>query len=465
MAPLALYRAYRPLHFEDVVGQEHIITALSQSIKSQSIAHAYLFCGSRGTGKTTLAKIFARAINCLEADQGNPPCNHCEICVQALNGSLIDIIEMDAASNNSVDNIRRLCEEAVYLPTQAKYKVYIIDEVHMLSQGAFNALLKTLEEPPAHVVFLLATTDPQRIPATILSRCQRYNLQALSEEQIVGRLQWIAEQNDIHPSADALNCLAQLAKGGMRDAISLLDQCRSRFGAQSFQREDVLALVGQLSDALLMQLGTAYAKRDLASCLLLLADLHQQGRDFVRINGEFLQLLRDLLLCLILPQPARLLPYSPSRIEQLRSLAQLFDRRRIQEDLMHFSALSSQLKQSENPSLLLEIKLIERMAASSVAPPSSRPMPEGKTSSVPVNTAVRSQAPSSSSPLLRSAEPIPASSQPLSPSSKPFPPSPGGARFEKAELKDRLPLTSTSAPSVQTQPPRQLDGRSGRRGD
>ncbi len=224
MAYTALYRKFRPSTFGEMVGQEHIIKTLKNQLASGRVGHAYLFNGGRGTGKTTAAKVLARAINCLNPKDGEP-CNECEICKAALNSSLTDIVEMDAASNNSVEDIRSIREEVNFLPTLAKYRVYIIDEVHMLSTGAFNALLKTLEEPPEHVKFILATTEPQKIPATILSRCQRFDFKTLSIDDIMKRLQIICDESNITISNDALRTIAVLAEGGMRDAISILERC------------------------------------------------------------------------------------------------------------------------------------------------------------------------------------------------------------------------------------------------
>ncbi len=226
MAYVALYRAYRPQKFADVVGQEHIIKTLQNAIRINKVAHAYLFCGPRGTGKTTLAKIMAKALNCTSGP-AIEPCDHCEICEGIQKGTVPDVIEIDAASNNGADDIRSLRDSVKYLPSVGRYKVYIIDEVHMLSNAAFNALLKTLEEPPQHVVFILATTEPYKLPNTILSRCQRFDFQAISTEDILKRLKIVVNQEGIRVSEEALNQIAFSAEGGMRDALSLLDQCIS----------------------------------------------------------------------------------------------------------------------------------------------------------------------------------------------------------------------------------------------
>ena len=224
MGYTALYRKFRPTKFSEMVGQEHIKKTLINQIISNRVGHAYLFNGGRGTGKTTTAKILARAVNCLNPKDGEP-CNECEICKGALDGSLTDIIEMDAASNNSVEDVRSIREAVNFLPTKAKYRVYIIDEVHMLSTGAFNALLKTLEEPPEHVKFILATTEPQKLPATILSRCQRFDFKRISNEDIIKDLEYVCKESEIKITKEALNLIAVLAEGGMRDALSILERC------------------------------------------------------------------------------------------------------------------------------------------------------------------------------------------------------------------------------------------------
>ena len=242
MAYTALYRKFRPLKFEDMVGQEHITKTIKNQLMAGRVGHAYLFNGGRGTGKTTTAKILARAVNCLNPQNGEP-CNECEICKAALSGSLTDIVEMDAASNNSVDDIRAIRDEVNFLPTLAKYRVYIIDEVHMLSTGAFNALLKTLEEPPAHVKFILATTEPQKLPATILSRCQRFDFTKISNENISKRLQYVCDESKIEITPEALKIISVLSEGAMRDALSILERCLQE-GNEKIDEDLVKDLVG-----------------------------------------------------------------------------------------------------------------------------------------------------------------------------------------------------------------------------
>ena len=242
MGYTALYRKFRPLNFSEMVGQEHITKTLKNQIIANRVGHAYLFNGGRGTGKTSAAKILARAINCLNPKDGEP-CNECEICKGAISGALTDIVEMDAASNNSVEDIRSIREEVNFLPTKAKYRVYIIDEVHMLSTGAFNALLKTLEEPPEHVKFILATTEPQKLPTTILSRCQRFDFKKISTEDIIKRLEIVCKESNIDITKSALNIIAVLSEGAMRDALSILERC-IQDGENKIDDDKIKDLVG-----------------------------------------------------------------------------------------------------------------------------------------------------------------------------------------------------------------------------
>jgi DNA polymerase-3 subunit gamma/tau len=294
MSYLALYREWRPKNFEEVVEQKQAVYALRQAVINNQIAHAYLFSGTRGTGKTTLAKIFSRAINCLNPQDGNP-CNECQICKGILDGSLMDVVEMDAASNNSVDNIRRICDEVVFMPSLAKYKVYIVDEVHMLSTGAFNALLKTLEEPPAHAVFILATTEPHRLPATILSRCQRYDFRRIPLEGITARLREISAADNIQLTDEALEAIASFADGAMRDAISLLDQARASIPGK-IERNDVLALAGITQDDFMMEMSEAVLEGKISTILRGIDELVMSGRDLSRFVTDLAQFFRNLLI-------------------------------------------------------------------------------------------------------------------------------------------------------------------------
>lgn len=293
MAYTAMYRRYRPLVFSDVVGQDHIVRALSNSIATGRISHAYLFCGTRGTGKTTMAKIFARAINCLHPENGNP-CNQCEICKGILDESIVDVMEIDAASNNGVDSIRDIRDDVAYTPTVAKYKVYIIDEVHMLSGPAFNALLKTLEEPPEHAVFLLATTDPQRLPDTILSRVQRFNLKRISDGDIADRLLYIASDMGLDLSRETALYIARLADGALRDGISILDRCYS--SGQPITMDLVAETTGTLNRGFIYDSCMHLLARDPAAVLDSIAKVTAQGRRLSDYTDSLLDSLRELLI-------------------------------------------------------------------------------------------------------------------------------------------------------------------------
>ena len=289
----ALYRKWRPQRFEDVVGQRAIVTALKNQITANRVGHAYLFTGVRGTGKTTCAKIFAKAVNCLHPVNGDP-CGECEICKGIDNGSILDVVEMDAASNNGVDDIRDLRDETAYTPSACKYKVYIIDEVHMLSTAAFNALLKTLEEPPAHVIFILATTEIQKVPATILSRCQRYDFTRIGPEDIARRVEYIAGEEKLELSPDGAELIARLADGALRDALSILDTCA---GVTAKIDADVVRRMAGVTDrSYLFRISDALEAQDGATALAQLAQLHQQSVDVKRLTEELIAHYRALML-------------------------------------------------------------------------------------------------------------------------------------------------------------------------
>lgn len=294
MAYKALYRKWRPDTFDSVIGQDHIVETIRNEILSSHIAHAYLFTGTRGTGKTTTAKILSRAVNCLNPDNGNP-CNECECCKNILNDLSLDVMEIDAASNTGVDNIRDIIEQLKYLPSMGKYKVYIIDEVHMLSQGAFNALLKTLEEPPSHVMFILATTEVQKIPATILSRCQRFDFKTISIADIVNNLEKILRNEGISADYDALEYVAFLGDGSMRDSLSILDQCLA-FKADNLTVSDVTGVVGTIDDAVLYEFANDVAKCDLSSALSRFNKCVNDGKNFDNIVKGLLQVFREILM-------------------------------------------------------------------------------------------------------------------------------------------------------------------------
>lgn len=294
MAYQALYRKWRPQTFDDVIGQNHIVSTLKNEILSGKTAHAYLFCGTRGTGKTSCAKIFARAINCENPKDANP-CNECSICRGVSEGSVLDIVEIDAASNNGVDNIREIRDEVAYSAAQAKYKIYIIDEVHMLSSGAFNALLKTLEEPPPYVVFILATTEAHKLPPTITSRCQRFDFKRISVHDLTLRMREIVTAENVEAEIEALELIARLADGGMRDALSMLDQCISAEGT-AITRESVERILGVAADTLLDDCVQAIANKDAGAALEILAQTAANGKDLTNFADRLIQRFRDILV-------------------------------------------------------------------------------------------------------------------------------------------------------------------------
>ena len=382
MGHLALYREWRPQNFDDVVGQEQVVYPLRQAVISQDIGHAYLFCGTRGTGKTSLAKIFAKAVNCLDPHEGNP-CNACEICQGINKGSLLDVLEIDAASNNSVDNIRRITDEIVFTPSQAKYKVYIIDEVHMLSQGAFNALLKTLEEPPAHAIFILATTEPQRLPATIISRCQRYEFRRIPSGKIIERLGKIAEKEKIDISAEGLAAIARIADGALRDAISLLDQCSAGLSGR-IEKDDVLRLSGMVQDEFIADFTEALFDQDLSQLLRSVQELQMSGRNIRRFLQDFIRTLRNLLVCKLSQDSSTLPELSDKDLKRLQGLAARISRPALMGLIVRMSALDNDLRWAGDPRTSLELALIAEMnesrspeAAAVLVVPAEKDIPAG----------------------------------------------------------------------------------------
>ena len=376
MSQLALYRAWRPQTFDEVVAQKQVVFPLKQAVISGDIGHAYLFAGTRGTGKTSMAKIFAKAVNCLHPEDGNP-CNTCAICQGINSGALLDVMEIDAASHNSVDNIRRLTDEVMFMPSEARYKVYIIDEVHMLSQGAFNALLKTLEEPPAHVIFILATTEVQRIPATILSRCQRFEFRRIPLEDIFQRLQAIAQADHIDITDEALMLMARLGDGALRDAISLLDQAQAGIKGQIGEAE-VLNLAGLVQDEFLADFCQQVLNADLPATLALIEELQMSGRDLQRFLQDFLRYLRDILVVGLGGDSHKLLTESPEGLKRLQGLARLTTSQDIMAMLGRLSELNNDLRWSTDPRTSLELAFIGEIArrqAQATPRPEAKPSP------------------------------------------------------------------------------------------
>ena len=294
MAYTALYRKFRPITFDEMVGQEHITKTLKNQIMAGRVGHAYLFNGGRGTGKTSAAKILARAINCLNPKDGEP-CNECEMCKGILSGSNTDVVEMDAASNNSVEDIRSIREEVNFLPTSSKYRVYIIDEVHMLSTGAFNALLKTLEEPPEHVKFILATTEPQKLPATILSRCQRFDFKKISNSDIIKRLKEVCKKSEIEITDEALNTIAILSEGAMRDALSILERC-VQDGLKNINEDNIKDLVGIPKITYIQEIIDGILEYNIEKVLTALDAVINEGKDVTNLTWELIKYTKDLLV-------------------------------------------------------------------------------------------------------------------------------------------------------------------------
>ncbi len=355
---LALYRKYRPYTFDQVVGQEHIVKTLVNQINANRIAHAYLFCGSRGTGKTSIAKIFARAVNCDTPNNGSA-CAECETCKKVNLPGNMNIIEIDAASHNGVDNIREINEEVKYTPPVGKYKVYIIDEVHMLSMGAFNALLKTLEEPPAHVIFILATTDPQKIPVTILSRCQRFDFKRIMANQIENALTEYMNKEEIDIDNGAISYISRLADGGMRDALSLLEQSISFYYGEKITLEKILYLVGAVDRTILFDVIDTVVQRDSARILKLCDDISNKGQSISQFVTDLLEHARNLLVAKTTNGSTEALDYSEEYILRLKEQADQISVNELMRYLKHLSELEYELKSSISPRILLEISLLK----------------------------------------------------------------------------------------------------------
>ena len=353
----ALYRAYRPQTFKDVVGQEHIIRTLKNQIENGNVGHAYLFCGTRGTGKTSTAKIFARAVNCIDS-VNEEPCNECEVCKDILNDNIMDVIEIDAASNNSVDDVREIRENVKYTPAKCKYKVYIIDEVHMLSQGAFNALLKTLEEPPSYVIFILATTEPHKIPATILSRCQRFDFKRVTVQDMSSRMKEICEDVNIEVDERALNLIARNSQGALRDALSILDQCMS-FSDDKIEYKDVVDLLGTVNIEQLFEMAEYVIKEDTKKCLEILNEFVIWGKDIKNLIDDLIDHFRNLMICKVSTELDEIISLPEETIEQLKAQSSLIETNDIIRILNILSETQDNIKSSSNPRVLAEVSIMK----------------------------------------------------------------------------------------------------------
>ena len=358
MSYQALYRKFRPTEFEDVKGQEHIVTTLKNQIKADRIGHAYLFCGTRGTGKTTVAKIFAKAVNCEHPVDGSP-CGECPSCRAIADGSSMNVIEIDAASNNGVDNIRQIREEVSYRPTEGKYKVYIIDEVHMLSTGAFNALLKTLEEPPSYVIFILATTEAHKIPITILSRCQRYDFHRISIDTIAARLSDLMLQEKVDVEEKAIRYVAKAGDGSMRDALSLLDQCIAFHLGETLTYENVLEVLGAVDTEVFSRLLRQIIDKNVAAAISILDELVDEGRELGQLVSDFTWYLRNLLLIQSSDDMEEVLDMSQDSIDALKEEAKLISPEVLLRYIRIFSELGNQVRYASQKRIVIEIAIIK----------------------------------------------------------------------------------------------------------
>lgn len=359
MSYTALYRKFRPDNFADVKGQDHIVATLKNQIKAGRIGHAYLFTGTRGTGKTTVAKLFAKTVNCENPVDGNP-CNQCSMCKAIAAGTAMNVIEIDAASNNGVDNVREIVDEVRYSPTEGKYKVYIIDEVHMLSIGAFNALLKTIEEPPSYVIFILATTEVHKIPVTILSRCQRYDFKRISIDVITDRLAELMEKENIEVEEKALRYIARIGDGSLRDSLSLLDQCISFYLGQKLTYDKVLDVLGAVDTQIFARLIGHIRQQDVASCIRLLEEMENSGRELGQFCVDFVWYLRNLLLLKTTDNVMDLvIEVSSENLALLQKEAQEMDELDLIRYIRIFSELTNQIRYAPRKRVLIEVALIK----------------------------------------------------------------------------------------------------------
>lgn len=363
MGYTALYRKFRPLNFSEMVGQEHITRTLRNQVIEQRVGHAYLFNGGRGTGKTSAAKILARAVNCLNPKDGEP-CNECEICKAILSGSLTDVVEMDAASNNSVEDIRAIRDEVNFLPTRAKYRVYIIDEVHMLSTGAFNALLKTLEEPPEHVKFILATTEPQKLPATILSRCQRFDFKRISTQDIIKRLEIICKESNIQISKEALELIAILSEGAMRDAISILERCAAE-QTEEINEDKVRDLVGIPKITYINKLAKGIINKEPEEAINIVNTILEEGKDIDNFLWELIKYIKDIL---VYKSTSKLEIYNQEEIKNIKELADSTDKERLLRLISELSELANNIKWSSQKAIMFEAGIIKACMEVNVVP-------------------------------------------------------------------------------------------------
>lgn len=357
MGYTALYRKFRPQKFEDVVGQNHISTTLKNAIKSERIAHAYLLCGTRGTGKTSTAKIFSKAVNCLNSQDGEP-CNECEMCIKINNGTAIDVVELDAASHNKVDNIRDIIDDVQYPPQESKYKVYIIDEVHMLSQGAVNAFLKTLEEPPSYVIFILATTDPQKLPITILSRCQKFDFKRIKNDDIFLRLKQITDILGVYSEDKSLKLISRICDGAMRDALSILDQAIS-MSNNKVEYDNIVKMLGLMTNDDLITLTDFIISKDIEGAVKTINNAISSGKDVNLFIKDFTKHMRDLMMVKVTESPEEVLEMSIENIELLKLQS---EKLRVEEIMRYIKILQDteeNAKYSKQGRIYLELAIIK----------------------------------------------------------------------------------------------------------
>lgn len=356
MSYMALYREWRPKVFEDVIGQEHIVRTIKNQILQDRIPHAYLLCGTRGTGKTSTAKILSKAVNCLNPKDGDP-CNECEMCREINEGTLLDVIEIDAASNNRVENIRELIEDVKYPPHKAKYKVYIIDEVHMLSTSAFNALLKTLEEPPGFVIFILATTDPQKVPPTILSRCQRFDFKRIAALDISKRLRRIVDDNGVFAQDKTLDTIARVSDGAMRDALSILDQAMSMTSGK-VEQEDVISMLGLTSNEYIFELVDKMIDKNIEDSVKILNDIIQNGKDILQFSKDLTKHFRNLLMVKVSKSPEDIIDASDETINLFKEQAKKIRSEEIMRGINIIVEAENESKLTSQPRVILEMAII-----------------------------------------------------------------------------------------------------------
>ena len=357
MAYQALYRKWRPLTFDDVVGQEHITQTLKNEIVNGKLAHANLFCGTRGTGKTSTAKILARAVNCLNPQNGNP-CNECEVCRGILDETIMDVLELDGASRNKVENIRDIIDDVMFLPSVAKKKVYIIDEVHMVTTQAFNALLKTLEEPPEHVMFILATTELNKIPPTVLSRCQRFDFRRITNEDIVGRLKTILAGDGRSATDAALSLVAELGDGSMRDSLSILDQCLG-FGEETLTYDDVVSIIGIADNDALYRICEAVSENDSETALRIVDDILLGGKELSVFMERLIKFLRDLLIVKLTKEPGKILVTSQENLMKMKALSEKITKEKLLNSLKLLNDSVIQAKFSSFARTVYELAVVK----------------------------------------------------------------------------------------------------------